>query len=106
MPAPASPKAYDEALQISILAGYIDRVARRVARKGLVRLLAALAQFIDPGGDRRSPVAGDPPDRWLSRMVQRGAITAGDLRDPWGGGFILRRSSSSRRALSLSVLAG
>jgi hypothetical protein len=82
-----------------------DRVARRIARRRLVRLLAAVAGFVDPGEGGRSPVADEPPERWLSRMVQRGVIPAGALKDPWGGTFALRRVGPGREAVALAVQA-
>jgi hypothetical protein len=73
-----------------------ESVARRVARRRLVTLLAALARYLEPGPDepdapRAEP--GEPVDRWLSRMTQRGILRASALRDPWGGHFALRRSA-------------
>ncbi len=79
--------------------------ARRVARVRLVRLLAALLQPVDPGGDTPSPLAADPPERWLSRLVGLGRITPGALRDPWGGTFALRRTVGRAPAVSLGVRA-
>jgi len=83
-----------------------ESVARRVARRRLVRLLASVAAYLDPGEDRESAVhaaPGEPADRWLSRMVQRGLIEASQLRDPWGGHFAMRRAA--RPAVALGVAA-
>ncbi|MCC6876953.1 MAG: hypothetical protein IT378_21790, partial [Sandaracinaceae bacterium] len=80
--------------------------ARRLARLRLVRLLAALAGYLDPGDDASVAArmaAREPPERWLPRMVERGLIAAEDLCDPWGGQFQLRRTA--RPALLLSVHA-
>lgn len=71
-----------------------DRVARRVARARLVRLMSALAAFAspdDPAAARAS--SAQPPDRWLARMVQLGMIEAEALIDPWGRPFEFRRVS-------------
>jgi len=83
-----------------------ESVARRVARRRLVRLLASVAAYLDPGENRESAVhaaPGEPADRWLSRMVQRGLIEASQLRDPWGGHFAMRRAA--RPAVALGVAA-
>lgn len=83
-----------------------ESVARRVARRRLVRLLASLAAYLDPGADNEGAVRaapGEPADRWLSRMAQRGVIEAAQLRDPWGGHFAMRRSA--RPAIALGVAA-
>ncbi len=82
-----------------------DHAARRVARARLVRLLAALVAPVDPGGDEPSPLAGDPPDRWLSRLVSWGTIPQSALRDPWGGSFVFRRTQGRTAALSLGTRA-
>lgn len=83
-----------------------DTVARRVARRRLVRLLIALAHYLDPGDEasvQQRMAAREPADRWLPRMVQRGLIEAEALDDPWGGRFALRRAS--RPALVVAVEA-
>jgi len=81
-----------------------DAVARRVARARLVRLLVALAAYLDPG-DAAPPAARmasrEPFERWLPRMIERGLISTHDLDDPWGHRFALRRVRSP--ALVLSV---
>lgn len=72
-----------------------DNVARRVARRRLVQLLGVLARYLDPSGnesDRPRGAAQEPPDRWLSRLVQLGLLSPNDLRDPWGGTFVLHRT--------------
>ncbi|HEY3356448.1 MAG TPA: hypothetical protein VGQ83_24570, partial [Polyangia bacterium] len=56
-----------------------EAVARRVARARLVKLLAALARFLDPKDDtspQERTAAREPPARWLGRMVQRGLLQA------------------------------
>lgn len=86
-------------------------VARRVARARLVKLLVALAAYLDPGDDAtpiRRAAAREPYGRWLSRMVTRGLIRAEDLADPWGGRFTLRPSRSpslimAREAIGLEL---
>ncbi|MEI8254352.1 MAG: MG2 domain-containing protein, partial [Deltaproteobacteria bacterium] len=82
-----------------------DRVARRIARKRLVRLLASLAAYLEPGENGRSTASTEPPDRWLSRMVQRGMINASALRDPWGGSFVLRRVTPGQETVAIAVPA-
>ena len=72
-----------------------SNVARRVARGRLVRLLVALAHYLDPGDDatpQQRSAAREPAGRWLGRMVERGLIPSEDLADPWGGRFTLRKS--------------
>jgi hypothetical protein len=79
------------------------RVARRVARARLVRLMALLARYLDPGEDaspRARMAAREPWARWLPRMVERGIVDASALDDPWGGRFTLRETASPRFALS------
>jgi hypothetical protein len=81
-------------------------VARRVARARLVRLLAALARYLDPGDDatpRQRAAAREPAARWLGRMVERGHLRPEQLADPWGGRFSLR--PSRRPALRVAVEA-
>ncbi len=82
-----------------------DRAARRVARARLVRLLAALLTPVDPGGDTRSPLSSDTPDRWLSRLISWGRLSPNALRDPWGGSFALRRARVQSPAISLGASA-
>lgn len=91
-----------------------ERVARRVARARLVKLMVALARYLDPGEDA-SPearmAAREPWARWLPRMVERGVIDATDLDDPWGGRFTLRATSGvpiialSARATRLELVS-
>jgi hypothetical protein len=80
-----------------------EHVARRVARVRWVRLSAALARYLDPG-DQASVearmAAREPSERWLPRMVERGLVEASDLRDPWGGQFVLARVARPAFALS------
>lgn len=86
-------------------------VARRVARARLVKLLVALAAYLDPGDDAapiRRAAAREPHGRWLGRMVTRGMIRAEDLADPWGGRFALRPSPNpsliiAREAVGLEL---
>ncbi len=80
-----------------------DAAARRVARARLVRLLVALAAYLDPG-DQAPPAARmaarEPSSRWLPRLVERGLIRAEELDDPWGGRFALRETRSPALVLS------
>ncbi|MEZ4251512.1 MAG: MG2 domain-containing protein [Polyangiales bacterium] len=74
-----------------------DAVARRLARQHLVRLLVALSRLTD-GDDAQAAraSAGQPPERWLSRLVQLGVLGPNDLLDPWGRPFELRPSATPR----------
>lgn len=83
-----------------------DNVARRVARRRLVRLLVALAAFgnpSDPAARRAS--ANEPPDRWLARLVELGVLSANDVVDPWGRPFALRRARGRRPTVVFSERA-
>jgi hypothetical protein len=83
-----------------------DRIARRVARQRLVQLLLALARFAspdDPAAARAS--AGEPPERWLARIVQLAMLPADALLDPWGRPFVLRRVTGRRPAFVVSERA-
>lgn len=103
----------DEPLTPSILEDAVpgfdyEAVARRVARARLVRLMAALARYLDPGDD--APVAArmasrEPSERWLGRMVERGVIAQTDLDDPWGGRFTLRASRAPLLVLGAAATA-
>lgn len=80
-----------------------ETIARRVTRGRWMRVAAALASYLDPGDD--APVAArmaarEPAERWLPRMVERGLVDANDLRDPWGGQFVLVRSARPSLAIS------
>jgi hypothetical protein len=80
-----------------------DSVARRVARGRLVQLLVALAAYVNPedlAAQRAS--ANEPPERWLSRLVQLGVLNGGQLVDPWGRAFELRRVTGRRPAVVLT----
>ncbi|MEM9074663.1 MAG: MG2 domain-containing protein, partial [Myxococcota bacterium] len=71
-----------------------DAVARRIARARLVELMMALSRFSnpdDPNAARAS--AGQPPERWLSRMVQLGVLRPAQLVDPWGHPYSFRRAA-------------
>lgn len=77
-----------------------DNVARRVARKRLVRLLGVLAHYLDPENNSTGRPRGrssEPPERWLSELVRRGIIAPADLHDPWGGTYVLRRTGRTPR---------
>ena len=84
-----------------------EAVARRVARRRLVRLLGVLAHYLDPEGageGRARGAASEPPERWLSRLVQLGLLEPTDLHDPWGRTYVLRRTGR-RPAVSIAVEA-
>lgn len=75
-----------------------DNVARRVTRQRLVRLAVALAAFANPDDENAARAsAGEPPERWLSRMVQLGLVPSDALVDPWGNAFVFRRASGTPR---------
>ncbi|MCC7537230.1 MAG: hypothetical protein IT379_13490 [Deltaproteobacteria bacterium] len=69
-----------------------DAAAQRVTRRRLVRLMMALGVYLDPPRTR-GRVAGEPAERWLSRLVQHGMVTPETLVDAWGRPFRLRRSA-------------
>ncbi|MFO0694355.1 MAG: MG2 domain-containing protein [Polyangiales bacterium] len=78
-----------------------DTVATRIARRRLVRLLDALLAFTnpdDPNAQRAS--AGQPRERWLSRMIQLGILEPEALLDPWGRSFVFRPSPDARLVVS------
>jgi len=78
-----------------------DAAARRAARAQLVRLMVAITRFTNPDDENAARAsAGQPPERWLSRMVQIGALQANALTDPWGRPFVLRRNPNARFLLS------
>lgn len=69
-----------------------DTVARRVARNRLVFLLLALSRLGNPDDEAALRAsAGQPPDRWLSLLVQLGMVTNEQLVDPWGRAYTFRR---------------
>jgi hypothetical protein len=77
-----------------------DNVARRVARQRLVRLLHALFRLADPDNPHAIRASsGEPPARWLSRLVQLGMVEDAALIDPWGRPFVFRRLPPGRRAV-------
>jgi hypothetical protein len=83
-----------------------DAIARRVARRRLVHLLVALAAFVnreDSAAQRAS--ANEPPERWLSRLVQLGVLSGDQLVDPWGRPFVLRRVTGRRPVVVLTERA-
>ncbi|MBN8609963.1 MAG: hypothetical protein J0L92_05235, partial [Deltaproteobacteria bacterium] len=83
-----------------------DAIARRVARRRLVHLLVALAAFVnreDSAAQRAS--ANEPPERWLSRLVQLGVLSGDQLVDPWGRPYVLRRVTGRRPVVVLTERA-
>ena len=83
-----------------------DTVARRVARARLVRLLRTLVTFADPDNEAAARAsAGEPPERWLSRLVQLSMVEAEALVDPWGRPFVFRRATGRRPRLIVSERA-
>jgi hypothetical protein len=80
-----------------------DRVARRVARTKLLSLMVAVTAFSNPDNESASrSSAGVPPEEWLSRLVQLGAVQPTALLDPWGRPFLLRRAGTRRPPVVLS----
>ncbi len=76
-------------------------LAQRITRKRLVFLMLVIKRFTDPdNADAARASAGQPPERWLSRLVQLGTLTSAHLLDPWGRPFSLRRTTSPRVVLS------
>lgn len=81
-----------------------DTVGRRIARTQLVRLLVALRRLSNPDDQNAArAVAGQPPERWLSRLVELGTLPREALIDPWGNPFTFRRTA--RPALVFSAEA-
>ena len=81
-----------------------DTVGRRIARTQLVRLLVALRRLSNPDDPNAArAVAGQPPERWLSRLVELGTLPREALIDPWGSPFTFRRAA--RPTLLFSALA-
>ncbi|MCB9659857.1 MAG: hypothetical protein H6726_19565 [Sandaracinaceae bacterium] len=80
-----------------------DAVARRVARTKLLGLMVAITAFSNPDDETAARAsAGVPPEQWLSRLVQLGAIDPGALLDPWGRPFVFRRAGTRRPPVMLS----
>lgn len=86
-----------------------ENVAKRVARKRLVGLLQMLSAMFNPteNDETRSLVqSAVPPERKLSEMVRRGILSTADLRDPWGGSFVIRKTKKKPRFLLSADLEG
>lgn len=72
-----------------------DAVARRIARARLVMLMMAISRFTNPDDANAARASqGQPPERWLSRMVQLGVLQPNQLLDPWGHAFEFRRAGT------------
>lgn len=72
-----------------------DAVARRIARARLVMLMMAISRFTNPDDANAARASqGQPPERWLSRMVQLGVLSPSQLLDPWGHPFEFRRAGT------------
>lgn len=83
-----------------------NNIGARIARKRLVKLLVALAYYLDPGDEatpQQRTAAREPSNRWLPRMVERGLISAEALLDPWGGSFALRKTQKPRLAIAVEA---
>ncbi|NOY93574.1 MAG: hypothetical protein GXP55_20510 [Deltaproteobacteria bacterium] len=75
-----------------------DTVARRVARRRLLKLLLAVAALSDPQNDDAARVArSEPPERWLGALLRLHLLTRADLLDPWGHAFVFRRAAGRPR---------
>ncbi|RLB64268.1 MAG: hypothetical protein DRI90_04995, partial [Deltaproteobacteria bacterium] len=62
-----------------------DKVARRVTRLKLLRVLSAVHGFVrDNYLSPDEPALSDPP-ALLRRLVRNGQLSGNDLLDPWGG---------------------
>ena len=69
-----------------------DTIARRVARNRLVFLMLALSRLGNPDDEAAARAsAGQPPERWLSLLVQLGMVQQEQLNDPWGRPYTFRR---------------
>ena len=83
-----------------------DNVARRVARARLVTLLVALSRFTNPDDENAARAAsGEPPERWLSKLVRLGLIPAQTLVDPWGRPYAFRRAGGAGPAVVIAQAA-
>ncbi|MBX3251716.1 MAG: hypothetical protein KF901_31350 [Myxococcales bacterium] len=80
-----------------------DRVARRVTRARLLRVLVALRGFVHERGlDLRFARRGEV-ESWLVAMLDEGLVQEADLRDGWGHALALRASASPRFRLFTPV---
>lgn len=83
-----------------------DNVARRIARARLVTLLVALSRFTNPDDENAARAAsGEPPERWLSKLVRLGLIPAQTLVDPWGRPYAFRRAGGAGPAVVIAQAA-
>jgi hypothetical protein len=83
-----------------------DTVARRLARARLVTLLVALSRFTNPDDENAARAAsGEPPERWLSKLVRLGLITPQTLVDPWGRPYAFRRAGGAGPAVVIAQAA-
>jgi hypothetical protein len=100
-----------EALTVAMIAEAdpsftFDAAARRVTRERLLRLLHGLLELADPDNPAAARAsAGEPPERWLSRLVQLGMIQPDALVDPWGRPFAFRPTSGRDPAVVVSEQA-
>lgn len=78
-----------------------DAVARRIARGRLVMLMMAISRFSNPDDANAARASqGQPPERWLSRMVQLGVLRPNQLLDPWGRAFEFRRAGTPQLVIT------
>jgi hypothetical protein len=83
-----------------------DAIARRVARNRLVFLTLALSRLGNPDDEAAARAsAGQPPERWLSLLVQLGMISQEQLSDPWGRPYVFRRVTGRAPAIAVSERA-
>lgn len=80
-----------------------ELVAARLCRARLAKLMLALMAFTNPDEPAAArAIAGIPPTRWLSRLVELGMVEPGDLLDPWGRAFVFRPASGGTPRVVLS----
>lgn len=80
-----------------------EAAARRVARERLWKVLSGLIQYSRPE-DEGGAGTQEPPARWISTLVQAGALDAQDIRDPWGGAIGWRTRPAGVPPLSGATL--
>lgn len=83
-----------------------DTVARRVARNRLVFLMLALSRLGNPDDASAARASsGQPPERWLSLLVQLGMVQQEQLTDPWGRPYTFRRVTGRSPVIAVSERA-
>jgi len=83
-----------------------DTVARRVARRKLLKILLAVAALSDPDQEDAARVArSEPPERWLGALLRLGLLERADLLDPWGHAFVFRHAAGGRPRFAIAASA-